>query len=702
LVALSAATAVQLPLLDRADGLSIDSLFWVRHQVFGPLRPATDSPTVVIAVDEETYRRHPFQDIPKAMWTPHLAKVLEATLDAGALVIGQDLILPTSVERYLKGHDRSYLLALRRGARDKRLILGKVQHLRKPLSPFPGHSFAVGHQRNIRLVNLFRDVDGVIRRIPLIFRGTSADGQVRVETSMALELAARALGELPAIPIAGGPIDLAGNRIPGSGANAMLLNFETGGGDIPTYSLADLYHCAEAVEVDFYAKHFKDKVVIVGGVLDVEDRKLTSKRYVTGPEKAWTRARCVLPVMENLYDERVVRDTVPGVYVFATAVNNLLRGDALRQLPGIAEFLILLLAAFGAGAAGLKLRPAPSAMATAAALGVWLVVATAVFRFAVVLPMIDGVLVAVTSLVIVAGYRFGITDREKRAMRRAFAYYLPDPVIDRMLAKGAKPELGGETRDVTVVFSDIADFTAQSENMAPADVVALMNRYLSAMTDVIEAHGGFVDKYIGDAILAVFGAPLDDTKHARHAVDAALACQEKLSELEPQWKLPAGRQLVARIGISSGPVLIGNIGGKKRFNYTVMGDTVNLASRLEGVNKLYGTKILASAETAERCRPAIAFREIERVRVLGRAEAVVLYEPLGREADRTSDERAWDTAFSKSGAAFRAKDHAAAKTSFEGLAFRDPVARKMAERCQELIDDPPPPGWDGTRNLDRK
>ncbi len=152
-VALATSAALQLPLLDRADGLSIDGLYWLRHQLFGPLQPASGSPTVVIALDEETYRRPPFQGIPKAMWTPHLAKVLEATLDAGARVIGQDLILPTSVERFLKGYDRSYLLALRRGAREGRVILGKVQHLNKPLAPFAGHSFAVGHQKNIRLVN---------------------------------------------------------------------------------------------------------------------------------------------------------------------------------------------------------------------------------------------------------------------------------------------------------------------------------------------------------------------------------------------------------------------------------------------------------------------------------------------------------------------------------------------------------------------
>ena len=129
-----------VPALDRLDGFSIDILFWLRHQVYGPVHEPETSPSVVIAIDEETYRRPPFEGIPKVMWTPHLASVLNEVLDAGAVVVGQDIILPTSVEKYIKGYDRDYLLALREGGRSGRLVLGKVQHL-KPISPYPGHSF---------------------------------------------------------------------------------------------------------------------------------------------------------------------------------------------------------------------------------------------------------------------------------------------------------------------------------------------------------------------------------------------------------------------------------------------------------------------------------------------------------------------------------------------------------------------------------
>ena len=157
-----------------------------------------------------------------------------------------------------------------------------------------------------------------------------------------------------------------------------------------------------------------------------------------------------------------------------------------------------------------------------------------------------------------------------------------------------------DLRDVTVWFSDVAGFTGISEKLSPGELVALMNEYLTAMTDIVEAHGGFVDKYIGDAIVAVFGAPHDDPDHALSAVRAALACQAKLSELNRDAVAFKGHRLACRIGINTGAMLVGNIGSRRRFNYTVMGDAANLASRLEGVNKMYGTRILASAATADR------------------------------------------------------------------------------------------------------
>ncbi len=686
--------------LDRLDGFSIDTLFWLRHQLYGPLHGASQSPSTVIAIDEETYRRPPFEDLPKALWTPQLAKVIEATLDAGALVIGQDVILPTSVEGFVRGYDRDYLLALRKGGRQGRLLLGKVQHLKKPISPFPGHSFAVGNERNMRLVNLYRDPDDVIRRVPLRFRSKSPDGERRVESSMALELAARALGETPLLR-EGEPIVLDGYEIPGSAGNSMLLNFETGGTGIPVYSLADLNACIDAGDSAFFRRHFEGKVVLIGSVLDVEDRKITSQRFVTGPDGAWLAERCHYPVMQELYGETVVRSTVPGTFLFATAVNNLLRRDALAELPSPANTAITLALALVAAAAVLLLRPGPAATVLALGAVAWVVLATVVFRQGTVLPLLDPLVAGAATFAALLGYRFGVSDREKRHLRRAFAYYLPAPVIERMLRGTRPPRLGGETRELTVLFSDIAGFTELCEGLAPQEVVELMNRYLSAMTDIIEDHGGFVDKYIGDAIVAVFGAPLDDPDHARHGVEAALACQRKLEEIAPDLGLPEGRRLASRIGVNSGPVLIGNIGSKRRFNYTVMGDAVNLAARLEGANKVFGSAILVSETTAGLCGEEIAFREVGRVRVLGRREAVTLCEPLGPACQLDREQAARQQAFERAQCAFRGGDFAGAANAFEALATGDPVAAALAARARDL-EAVPPEAWEGITDLERK
>ena len=180
-----------------------------------------------------------------------------------------------------------------------------------------------------------------------------------------------------------------------------------------------------------------------------------------------------------------------------------------------------------------------------------------------------------------------------------------------MLASNRPPALGGETRTITAFFADVAGFSKLSESRTPSEIVALMNEYLTAMTDIVEEHGGFVDKYVGDAIAAVFGAPLDDERHASSAVRAALACRRRLAELDRAGAAFGSHKLDHRIGLNSGEALVGNIGSRRRFNYTVMGDMVNVASRLEGANKYFGTSIIASEATVALTGGAFVWRELE-------------------------------------------------------------------------------------------
>ena len=197
-------------------------------------------------------------------------------------------------------------------------------------------------------------------------------------------------------------------------------------------------------------------------------------------------------------------------------------------------------------------------------------------------------------------------------LRKSFSFYLSPVLIEKMLASSALPKLGGETRIVTLYRSDLAGFSSMSEKLQANELVPLMNEYLTAMTDIIGRYGGFVDKYIGDAIDGVFGAPVDDPDHAANAVRAALAGQRQLRALnEAGLATFRGFKLRQRIGLHTGSALVGNIGSQQRFNYTAMGDTANLASRLEGANKFYGTSIIASEATMTLAKNAAIWRELE-------------------------------------------------------------------------------------------
>jgi CHASE2 domain-containing sensor protein len=298
-VALAATAALASPPFQVLSGWSIDLSFWLRHVGYGALHRPEESPSVVVAFDEESTRTPPFAGVPQALWTKDVARVLDAVLAGGAKVVGFDVIFQASMEGFIPGFDRDLLRALARGGRAGRVVLGKAQHGLLPIAPYRAQILAVGNQANVRTTNLFRDDDAVIRRIPLLIDSDDLDSGVRREPSMALELAARASGRPPE-PTEDGGLALGDYRIPQSPPGNMPVNFSTGIGDVPTYSFADLALCAEGDHGDFFARNFAGKAVLFGAVLDVEDRKLTSKRLATGREGTATGERCAQPPMQGL------------------------------------------------------------------------------------------------------------------------------------------------------------------------------------------------------------------------------------------------------------------------------------------------------------------------------------------------------------------------------------------------------------------
>ncbi len=692
-------------MFDIAHGLSIDLLTALRWEMFGSRQDPASSPAVVVAIDEESYQTPPFKGSPIHTWTGEIGRVLGAVVEGGAKAVGFDIVFENSIEQSeipfgesmfgerVRGFDRDFLRALSAGSSAGKVVLGEVLRGDQPIRPSPGQRIAVRQQQNLRALNVYTDGDDVVRRLPLTF---SVDG-ISVP-SMALELASRAVAAKPELK-ADGTVALAGYRIPSAVPNTMTLNFEGGVDDIPTFSFADLSFCAAKNDRDFFRRQFEGKVVIVGTVLASEDRRLTSKRFTTGIEGA-RAPRCALA--EQPVSGRFKRRDIAGVYIHATAVNNLIARDAAVELGRLPIALIAALVAAFAAIVARTLKPAGAVLAYLGAIAVYVIAATVAFNHSLVLPLSEPFIAGVAALAAMVGYRFMVADKDRRLLQKSFALYLAPHVIDRMLASNKLPVLGGETRNVTVLFSDLEGFSLIAEKMSPDALMALMNEYLSAMTDIIESHGGYVDKYIGDSIVAVFGAPADDHDHASNAARAALGCCERLEELNRSAVAFQGCKVTQRIGINSGDALVGNFGSRRRFNYSVMSDAVNVASRLEGANKFYGTTVIASETTVALTGGTFAWRELDTIRVKGRTNQLKIYQLLALAAKLTPSQAAITADYANGLAHWRAGEFELAAKYFERSAEADRPSSIFLERARSFAKQAPAGEWDPIRTLQEK
>ncbi|MGY8665827.1 adenylate/guanylate cyclase domain-containing protein [Bradyrhizobium sp. UFLA05-109] len=700
-IALLTGAVFTSPPLNTLQGLSLDILTALRERLFGDGRDVSASPVVVIGIDDETYNTLPFKGSPTLIWTREIGRVIGAVLDGGAKVIGFDVIFQSSIEQSeipfgdaplgdrMKGFDRDYLIALRKASDAGKLVLGETLSNVRPDVPYRAQQLAV--KGNIRALNVNTDPDDVIRRMPLAF--TIDDKQV---PAMAVELAARALGAKPELA-RDGAMTLADYAIPSAEPNTLTLNFRGAGRDIPKFSFADLRACLEKGDGEFFRRAFDGKVVILGSVLNADDRKLTSLRLAGGYDGT-PAPRCALPAPSRTAP--AARSDIAGVFIHATVVRNLMERDAVSEL-GFPMRTILTIAIAGIIAfASCLLAPGGAAFAYIALIAVYTACAVSLFARGQALPLTEPALAGLAAGAMMIGYRFVIADRDERFLRRSFAFYLAPQVIESMMASGKMPALGGEMRNVTVFFSDLAGFSAIAEKMAPSELVALMNEYLSAMTDVIESHGGYVDKYIGDSIVAVFGAPVADPDHASNAVRAALACSARLDELNRSHV--AFESLAHRIGLNTGEAVVGNIGSRRRFNYTVMSDTVNVASRLEGANKYFASSIMASEMTVGQTSDKFVWRELDAVRVKGRDEAIRVYEPLAARGAETAEQAKTAKGYAEGLAYWRAREFAKAAACFSNVAAADASSALFAKRASEFAINPPPADWTPVNTLEGK
>jgi len=391
---------------------------------------------------------------------------------------------------------------------------------------------------------------------------------------------------------------------------------------------------------------------------------------------------------------------LPGVEIHATVIDNILQGDFIHQPDWIWAVNIptIILMALIPGLLIPRLSPlrgVPISMGLLfiCMVGNWYFLVNQKMWMNLVYPMLVffGVFVAVTV------YQYVTEEREKRKIRNAFQFYVSAGVVNEILKDPGKLKLGGERKVLTVLFSDIRGFTHLSETIPPDTLTKLLNLYLTPMTVTVFKYQGTLDKYMGDAIMAIFGAPLEQNDHAEKACHTALDMVEALKDLQKSWEIDGVPEISIGIGINTGPMSVGNMGSNMLFDYTVVGDHVNLGSRLEKLNREYDTNIIISEFTHQHIKDTFVCRELDIVRVRGRREPVRIFELLGRE-ESFRQWSAFKTSFEKGLMAYRSKQWDEGIREFEeALKIRsdDGPTKLYLRRCRLFQKKTPSPKWDG-------
>lgn len=540
--------------------------------------------------------------------------------------------------------------------------------------------------------NTLPDADGNVRRVPLL---AELDG--RPYETLALAMLRRYTGAPSLEPVFPAP-GVLGPTYPGLAAVALVqggqrlvvpvddrvamrVPFRGTGG--PRGGAFEYLSAADLLEGRVAAGSLAGKLVLVG---------------VTAP---------------GVYDLRStpVSEIFPGVEVHANLLAGLLdgrgpvepdwvRGYAVLQLLVVMALLALALPRLSA-LAGI-------AATLAVALGLVAIDQWAYRVHQLVLPLAAALLLTGLVYAIHTGWGYVVEGRTRRSLARLFGTYVPPELVAQMARDPQRYTMQAENRELTVMFCDMRNFTRVSESLPPQELRALVNGFFSAMTLAIRERRGTLDKYIGDAIMAFWGAPVADAQHAAHAVQAALAMVQRLDGVNGALRQRGLPEIGVGIGLNTGLVCVGDMGSDIRRSYTVMGDAVNLASRIEALTRHYGVDILVGESTAVAAGDALTFIEVDRVRVKGKEAAVTLFTPVPdalAHKDSFGDElRLWRLALD----AYRAQDASQALAALQELRTRFAASpwsglhQRLGERVARWSDEPPPPGWDGTHTFDSK
>lgn len=671
------------------ESLELKLLDW-RFHLRGE-KSVKENPIVIVAIDDQSYEG--VGDV----WPwrrDKYAHIIGNLNRAGAKVIGIDVVM--DIPRY-DAPEADQMLSDTLAKYHNVVLVGKYEINKKskmlssPVVPYEKFLHSDSNDPTPwGMVSMATDADGIYRRylpyqkdypsfalaVAAKYWGISSDEFIDTDTELNSEKVV----------------------IPYLNSKDMLIDYAGPAYTYRYFSFADVvddetFDLKEDFDLDYFDDLldegiFKDKIVLIGATLEeLHDNFPTP--YLTKRQRN-----------EKTGDMEVGELETPGVELHANALENILDGHFYSRFPGITQIWLLIavsLIIFLITWYGRVWYAIPVYLLLTAAY-----VYASIWAFEnkmVLLEMTPAILsfTLVFASTTITGYVLSL--KEKREIKGAFSHYVPADVVDDLLANPDKLTLGGEERYMTVIFSDVASFTSVSEKLTPQQLVGLLNEYLTAMTDIILEHKGIIDKYEGDAIMAEFGAPVYYPDHAQQACRAALRMQEKLAEMRVKWKEEGRSELRARVGVNTGNMVVGNMGSREVFDYTVMGDAVNLSSRLEGANKMYGTYIMISEFTYEWVKDEFYTRPLDLITVKGKTKPVGVYEVMGEKNKEVPDhltdliahytlgygqymERNWDAAL----------DHF--KKSLEILPD-DPPSKVYIERCENYKVNPPPEDWDG-------
>ncbi len=686
-----------MPFFENLELKTVDARFRMRGTVAMP-----DTDIVIVAIDDES-----FASVPGKWPYPrtYFAKAVENLAEAGARLIIFDVEF---TEATIDNPEEDQMLAEAVAAAQNVILATKIVYdrkshgmgipwLMKPIPPLLRTGVPLA------LINYDHDADGFIRRY-LLFN------QAQGETMFSL--AVRALQMLEGVNPA--EVDIAqpdilgigGREIQKLGMNNMYINFIGPAGTIPTYSLANVlddaeFDLADESDTDYMElfkggfddpefasllgeSPFQDKIVFIGASAEeLGDNKLTPFLQYEGTQQK-----------------------MPGVEMHANALSTMLRGDYI-SFPSLGYTFLLLLVV--SALTGIICRTFKPLLALAAVLV--LIIALCVFgqiafiNQRLLVPLISPLVAMLASYFGNIAHLVVTERREKKLYRETFQQYVARSVVDKMLDSGELPKFGGERKNLTVLFSDIRKFSTFAERNRPEEVVRRLSEYFTRMVDIIFNYNGTLDKFVGDEIMAIYGAPYYFKNHAERACLTALEMIAQLRKLQKHWADINKDYFQIGIGINTGPMIVGNLGSAQLFDYTVIGDHVNLGARLEGANKLYSTSIIISENTYREVKDRAIVRELDIVRVLGKEKPVRIYELLGMDALPQIEKDFIVEAYTKGLSAYREKRWYQGLKEFRRVLRYFPTdgpSVLYTKRCMDYIESPPPDDWTAVYDFDTK